>query len=61
MFVVIKCKKCGNYMLAKVGQKTRTCPNCGQRNNLRELKVFGRTKSSREAVQLIQHLKERIF
>ncbi|HUS79427.1 MAG TPA: DUF1922 domain-containing protein [Patescibacteria group bacterium] len=39
--------------------KTRSCTACGFRINLRGSKVIGRAESPRDAVELIQALKER--
>ena len=59
MYVVVRCPRCGGLMLAKTVQRTRSCPHCGHRAELRRLRVLGRTGSPREAVALIQALKEK--
>lgn len=59
MYVVVNCHKCGSLMLAKTVHRTRSCPHCGFRAELRGLRVLGRTESPREAVALIQALKEK--
>jgi len=58
MYVVVRCPRCGGLMLAKTVHRTRSCPHCGHRTPLRGLKVLGRTDSSRQAVVLIQAMKE---
>ncbi|HDD69723.1 DUF1922 domain-containing protein [Candidatus Bathyarchaeota archaeon] len=30
-FLIVVCSRCGKFLLAKAGQKTRTCPYCGSR------------------------------
>lgn len=59
MYVVVNCPRCGGLMLAKTIQKTRSCPHCGNRAELRSLRVLGRADSPKEAVSLIQALKEK--
>lgn len=59
MYVVVNCPRCGGLMLAKTVHRTRSCPHCGHRAELRGLRVLGRTESPREAVALIQALKEK--
>jgi len=59
LYVVVNCPRCGSIMLAKTVYKTRSCPHCGYRAELRRLRVLGRASSSTEAVALIQALKEK--
>jgi ribosomal protein S27AE len=59
MYVVVRCPRCGEYLLANTVNKTRSCPHCGHRSVLRGLRVLGRTESSRDAVAMIQELKRR--
>ena len=28
-FIIVVCSRCGGYLIAKSGQKTKTCPYCG--------------------------------
>jgi len=60
LYVVVNCPRCGGLMLAKTVHRTRSCPRCGYRAELRGLRVLGRTDSSTEAVALIQALKEKM-
>jgi len=46
-------------MLAKAVHRTRSCPHCGYRANIRELRILGRAETPEEAVALIRMLKER--
>ena len=46
---VVRCKKCGAFMLALAGRKTRTCPRCGYRLNLLTSKSWFETENPRAA------------
>ncbi len=46
-------------MLAKAVHRTRSCPHCGYRAKIGELRVLGRAETSEQAVALIRMLKER--
>jgi len=46
-------------MMANTANKTRTCPHCGHRAELFSLRVLARAKNSRDAVRIIQRLKEK--
>jgi DNA-directed RNA polymerase subunit RPC12/RpoP len=59
VYVVVRCPRCGGLLLGKMVHRTRSCPHCGHRMALRGLRVLGRTGSPREAVALIQALKEK--
>ena len=45
-------------MMANSANKTRTCPHCGFRAELFSLRVLGRAETGRDAVKMIQRLKE---
>ncbi len=57
-YVVVRCPRCGGFLLGKTAHRTRSCTHCGHRATLSDLRVLARTDSSREAVALIQALKE---
>lgn len=59
MYVVVRCPRCGGFLLGNTVHRTRSCPHCGHRAALRGLRVLARTDSSREALALIQALKEK--
>jgi transposase len=59
MYVVVRCPRCGGFLLGNTVHRTRSCPHCGHRTTLRGLRVLARTDSSREAVSLIQALKKK--
>ncbi|MGB9676161.1 MAG: DUF1922 domain-containing protein [Candidatus Bathyarchaeales archaeon] len=57
-FLVVVCGKCGGLLLAKAGQKTRTCPYCGFRVDLCKAKKVASAKNAYEASALLQNLKK---
>jgi DNA-directed RNA polymerase subunit M/transcription elongation factor TFIIS len=61
LYVVVNCPQCGEFMLAKTVNKTRTCPNCGHRSEIGTLRILGKADSPKQAVLVIQTLKERRF
>lgn len=56
-FVVV-CARCGGLLLAKVEQKTRTCPYCGSKVVLEKAKKVASAKTTLEASTLLQRLKQ---
>jgi len=46
-------------MIADASKKTRSCPKCGYRAEIRALRVVGRTETAAEARRLLQRLKMR--
>ena len=59
MYIVVRCLQCRSLVLGNTAYKTRTCPQCGIRLNIRIMRKLGKTDSSREAIKLIQELKKR--
>ncbi|MGQ9679287.1 MAG: DUF1922 domain-containing protein [Candidatus Bathyarchaeia archaeon] len=59
MYIVANCPRCGNLLLAKATNKTRLCPHCGFRSQIRSLRVLAEADSTRQAVSLIQSLKRK--
>ena len=55
---IIVCYKCGQYLLAKMDQKTRQCPYCETKLTLNKAKVIASAKTAREASNLIRTMKE---
>lgn len=58
-YVVVNCPRCGEFMLARTDNRTRSCPRCGYRAEIRRLRVLGRADSPSQAVKLIQSMKQR--
>jgi DNA-directed RNA polymerase subunit M/transcription elongation factor TFIIS len=57
MYIVVRCPRCGELMLANTANQTRTCPNCNNRTELRSLRVYGRVNTPSEATELMKRLK----
>lgn len=57
MYVVVRCPRCGELLLAKTDNRTRSCTSCGYRAEIATLRVLGRAKSPRDAVELMRQLK----
>jgi predicted nucleic acid-binding Zn-ribbon protein len=59
MYIVVNCPRCGELILANTSNRTRGCPKCGHRAELRTLRVLGRAETPSDAVELMKQLKER--
>ena len=59
MYLIARCPSCAKIIMANEANKTRSCPHCGARANLFSLRVLARARTSQEAVEIIQHFKER--
>jgi len=59
MYLVIVCYNCGQFLLAKTGQKTRRCPYCETRLVLDKTKKVAHTKTAQEASSVIRALKRK--
>ncbi|MEM2105994.1 MAG: DUF1922 domain-containing protein [Candidatus Bathyarchaeia archaeon] len=57
-FLIVVCGRCGGLLLAKAGQKTRTCPYCGFRVDLCKAKKAASAKNAFEASLLLRNLKK---
>jgi len=57
MYIVVRCPRCGELMLANTDNQTRTCPGCNNRAELRSLRVYGRAETPAEATALMKALK----
>lgn len=55
--LVLKCTKCGGYILAAPDQKTKICPYCGITVNLQKAQRVAAAKDAIEASEIIKHLK----
>ena len=56
--LVVVCPRCGGLLLAKVEQKTRTCPYCGSTVVLEKARKVASAKTTLEASTLLQRLKQ---
>jgi predicted RNA-binding Zn-ribbon protein involved in translation (DUF1610 family) len=59
LYLVVKCYKCGNLLLARSGVKTKTCPYCGSLLRLDKVIVIEKAQSAREASMKLRLLKEK--
>jgi DNA-directed RNA polymerase subunit M/transcription elongation factor TFIIS len=55
--LIIVCNRCTGLLLAKVEQKTRTCPYCGARVEVEKAKTMGSAENAYEASALLRRLK----
>lgn len=58
-YIVVVCSECGGYLLAKNGQKSRTCPYCGSKVLLGKAKWVASAEKVDEASAIIRKLKEK--
>jgi DNA-directed RNA polymerase subunit RPC12/RpoP len=56
-YLVVACTDCGRLLLAVSDKKTRSCPYCGRRVNLKDARVITRSKNPKEARQVLQETK----
>jgi DNA-directed RNA polymerase subunit RPC12/RpoP len=57
--LIIVCSRCGGLFLAADNQKTRMCPYCGTRVDVRRAKKVASAKNAFEASQMLRSLKSR--
>jgi len=57
--LIIECTRCGGLFLAADGQKTRTCPYCGKRVDVRKAKKVASAKTAFEASELLRQIKSK--
>jgi phage FluMu protein Com len=55
--LILRCTKCGRYIIVAYGQKTKLCPYCATNVNLQKAPVVAAAKDSIEASEIIKHLK----
>jgi len=57
-FLIVVCGNCGEFLLARVQQKTRTCPYCGFKVALDKAKKAASAQNVYEASTILRKLKE---
>jgi len=57
--LIITCNRCGSFFLASSGQKTRTCPYCGIRVDVRKAKKVASAQNAFEASEMLRNIKRR--
>ncbi|MCL2359477.1 MAG: DUF1922 domain-containing protein [Nitrososphaerota archaeon] len=55
--LIMKCTKCGGYMLSAKTQKTKICPYCGANINLQRAQRIASADSASEASEILRKLK----
>ncbi|MEM2119386.1 MAG: DUF1922 domain-containing protein [Candidatus Bathyarchaeia archaeon] len=55
---IIRCDRCGELLLAKNGQETRTCPYCGNRIFLKKTQKVASAQNGYKASVLLRKMKE---
>jgi len=56
-FLIITCANCGGLLIAKAGQKTKTCPYCGLKVEVYEALKVASAKTAYEASSILRNLK----
>ena len=56
--VIVKCTKCGGFMLAAKEQKTKICPYCGTSVNLLRAQKVASANTAMEASEILKNLKK---
>jgi DNA-directed RNA polymerase subunit RPC12/RpoP len=57
--LIVVCSRCGGLLMAANDQKTRTCPYCGSRIDLKRAKKIASAKNAFEASEILRDLKSR--
>jgi len=57
--LIVVCSRCGGLLMASNDQKTRTCPYCGSRIDLKRAKKIASAKNAFEASEILRDLKSR--
>lgn len=57
--LIITCPRCGGLLLAADDQKTRTCPYCNSRVDIRKANKVASANSAVEASELLRELKSK--
>jgi len=57
--LIVVCSRCGGLLMASNDQKTRTCPYCGSRIDLKRAKRIASAKNAFEASEILRELKSR--
>ncbi|MCL5876209.1 MAG: DUF1922 domain-containing protein [Candidatus Bathyarchaeota archaeon] len=55
--LIVKCTKCGGYMLSAKDQKTKICPYCGTNVNLHKAQRVAAANTAFEASEMLRKLK----
>lgn len=56
-YLVVECSNCRRFLLAASDKKTRTCPYCGKRVKLEDVRIVAKSESAEEARLALQEIK----
>jgi DNA-directed RNA polymerase subunit RPC12/RpoP len=56
---IVVCSSCGGLLMAAEDTRTRTCPYCGSRVDVRRAKKIASAKNAFEASEILRDLKSR--
>lgn len=56
-FIIVVCSRCGGYLIAKSGQKTKTCTYCGVKLAVEKAKKIAVAETAQEASLVLRRLK----
>lgn len=56
-YLVVQCTNCSRFLLATSDQRSRSCPYCGKRLSLEDVKVLAKSESAEDARLVLQELK----
>lgn len=54
---IVECRNCSGLLLASVEQKTRTCPYCGARVDLKRAKRLAKAENAFDASEILRKIK----
>jgi DNA-directed RNA polymerase subunit RPC12/RpoP len=57
--LIITCSHCGGLLMAAEDQKTRTCPYCGLRVDVRKAKKIASAENAFVASEMLRELKNK--
>jgi len=57
--LIVVCSRCGGLLMAATDQKTRTCPYCGSRVDVRKARKIASAENAFEASEILRDLKSR--
>ena len=60
MFLILRCRKCGRFLYAKTGTKTRKCI-CGKVSQIERMILVDRAEDEREAGKKVRFYQEKVF
>jgi DNA-directed RNA polymerase subunit RPC12/RpoP len=56
-FLIAVCNRCGGLIIVKAEQKTKTCPYCGFKVQMHEVRKIESAENAYEASEILRKLK----